>query len=98
MGYTITVDCEACHKTGKILTGEGHPVNCPYCEGKAKRVTKAVHPSHKMTAFRSEILAPAGTPRFYAVRNCTVCEKEEWEHAAGHFLHGLDNVCSGKPE
>ena len=46
-----------------------------------------------MTKWRTEILAPAGTPRFYGVRNCTRCKLEEWKHAAGHFLNGLEKSC-----
>lgn len=93
--YRVEVPCSCCKQTGKILTGEGNPVDCPYCEGSGKRTEKQPHPSHQMTEFRTEILAPAGTPRFYGVRNCKICELEEWSHPAGHFLHKLDYKCKG---
>jgi len=93
--YTITVDCESC-KDGTMLTGEGNPINCSYCQGTQKRTLKAVHPSHDMSKKRCEVKAPCGTPRFYSVRHCLNCDKEEWEHAAGHFFHGLDYPCKHK--
>jgi hypothetical protein len=43
------------------------------------------HKSHKMSKQRCEILAPCGTPRFYAVRRCKQCGAEQAEHAAGRF-------------
>ena len=93
--YTITEPCNCCKGSGKIMTGEGHPIDCPYCKGTGQRTQQAVHPSHRMTESETRILAPSGTPRFYSVRHCEVCGKEEWEHAAGHFLHGLDSPCVG---
>jgi hypothetical protein len=33
----------------------------------------------------SDVRAPAGTPRFYSVRQCKGCGAEEIEHAAGQF-------------
>jgi hypothetical protein len=33
----------------------------------------------------TDVRAPAGTPRFYSVRQCRDCEGEEIEHAAGQF-------------
>jgi len=95
--YKITKKCKSC-KDGTILTGEGNSLPCPYCKGTRKRTFEAVHPSHRMTKKRCEIIAPCGTPRFYSVRNCKKCGKEEWEHAAGHFLHGLDYPCEGKQD
>lgn len=94
--YTIIRKCNCCKGSGKILTGEGNPVNCPYCKGSRERIIKAVHPSHKMGKSRTEILSPSGTPRFYSIRECKQCGKEEWQHAAGHFLHDLDLPCEGK--
>jgi len=38
-----------------------------------------------MSKQRCEILAPCGTPRFYAVRRCKQCGAEQAEHAAGRF-------------
>jgi hypothetical protein len=43
------------------------------------------HKSHKMGKAYSEILAPCGTPRFYAVRDCKLCGAGQAEHAAGRF-------------
>ena len=96
--YMVTKKCKCCNGTGKIRTYEGHPVDCPYCKGTGMRTQEAVHPSHSMSNWRSEILAPAGTPRFYSVRHCKHCTKEEWEHAAGHFFHGLSLPCKGHKE
>lgn len=45
-----------------------------------------IHTSHKMTEWRAEIRAPAGTARFYGVRNCAKCGGEEMKHPAGHFI------------
>lgn len=91
--YTITKPCDCCKTTGKIKSYGGKLINCPYCKGSGYRTLNAVHPSHQMSEFRCEILAPAGTPRFYNVRHCVNCEKEEWKHAAGHFFHGLNFPC-----
>lgn len=92
-GYTVEVPCYC--KTGYIKTPEGIKVPCAYCKGTKIRIERTVHPSHNMTNKRCEMIAPCGTPRFYTVRNCKVCLREEWQHAAGHFLHGLDFQCSG---
>lgn len=45
-----------------------------------------IHQSHNMTEWRTEIRAPAGTPRFYSVRDCKACGGEESKHLAGHFI------------
>lgn len=49
-------------------------VNCP------------IHETHRMSKWRAEVRAPAGTPRFYSVRNCRGCGEEEAKHPAGHFV------------
>lgn len=41
--------------------------------------------SHRMTKWRTEVRAPCGTPRFYAVRHCTRCGAEQAAHPAGRF-------------
>jgi len=46
----------------------------------------AVHPSHDMCDWRTEIIAPAGTERLYAYRQCKNCEYEQYHHPAGKFL------------
>lgn len=46
---------------------------------------RAIHPSHRMGKSYSDVRAPAGTPRFYSVRQCKGCGAEEIEHAAGQF-------------
>jgi hypothetical protein len=97
--YTKTEKCKVCVKhKGKILTGEGNPVPCPYCKGTRKVTRKAVHPSHKMSTWKSEILAPMGTPRFYSTRYCRKCGYSEAQHAAGHFLNALSYPCSGRKD
>jgi hypothetical protein len=97
--YTELQTCGCCKGgTRVLLTGEGNPFTCPYCKGIGKREVKMPHPSHKMTKWESEILAPCGEPRFYSVRHCEVCKEEEWEHTAGHFLHRLGYPCRGRKE
>jgi len=58
-----------------------------------EKIRTSPHKSHRMSKWYSEILAPCGTPRFYAVRHCTKCGKEEQKHAAGHFFNGLKEAC-----
>ncbi len=85
--------CESCKGKGFWTMPK---MECAYCKGVGKKKYYYPHPSHKMTKFYSEIIAPCGTPRFYAVRKCKVCLKEEWRHAAGHFFHGLTFPCKGE--
>lgn len=55
----------------------------------------AVHPSHDMTEWESKIMAPSGTERFYAYRQCKNCEYEHYHHPAGKFLdHQLEVECN----
>ncbi len=89
---------------GYILNHEGNRHPCPYCSvlgsnqrGTGNRKKYVPHPSHRMTKWRTEILSPnGGEPRFYGVRECLSCGEEEWEHAAGHFLHSLGQPCDVK--
>jgi len=46
---------------------------------------RAVHASHRMSKFFTDVRAPAGTERFYSVRQCRGCKAEEIVHAAGQF-------------
>lgn len=46
---------------------------------------RAIHQSHRMGKPFTDVRAPAGTPRFYSVRECSGCGAEEIEHAAGQF-------------
>lgn len=56
----------------------------------------APHESHKMDEWYTDIRAPAGTPRFYGVRECKACGAEEIQHPAGHFLDDdLKYPCAG---
>jgi hypothetical protein len=91
--YAVKESCRPCKKSGMITTYEGNPMECPYCCGTGTRTLSAVHPSHEMSKAATEILAPAGTPRFYAVRRCKQCGLREESHAAGHFLNNLDLPC-----
>jgi len=83
-----------------LLDHGNGPIPCPYCSkknekrGSGYKTVVAIHPSHKMTKFKAEILAPCGTPRLYAVRYCKECRKEEQMHVAGHFLNGLQYPCT----
>jgi hypothetical protein len=55
-----------------------------------------IHSSHKLSEPRCEILAPAGTPRFYSVIICEKCGAQYAEHAAGLFIdEELKKVCNG---
>lgn len=46
---------------------------------------RTIHVSHRMGKSFTDVRAPAGTPRFYGVRQCEDCGAEEIEHAAGQF-------------
>lgn len=46
---------------------------------------RPIHKSHRMGKSFSDVRAPAGTPRFYSVRQCRGCKSEEIAHAAGQF-------------
>lgn len=105
-GATKVVKCSSCAGTGVMWTGASHTgrpmvdkhgvtVKCCYCLGARKRTITVVDRSHRMSKWRSEVIAPCGTPRFYSVRHCSRCKREEWEHAAGHFFHGLEFPCKG---
>lgn len=43
------------------------------------------HKTHRMGKETCRILAPCGTPRFYAVRECKKCGYGQAEHTAGKF-------------
>jgi hypothetical protein len=58
-----------------------------------------VHKSHKMSKVTSEIIAPCGTPRFYAYRQCENCGAEQYEHPAGKFIDAeLNKECTALAE
>ena len=46
---------------------------------------RPIHVSHRMGRPYPDVRAPAGTPRFYTVRQCRNCGAEEIEHAAGQI-------------
>lgn len=48
----------------------------------------SVHESHDMSEWRTEIIAPVGTPRFYNFRECEICSGAQYYHAAGKFIDG----------
>ena len=54
---------------------------------------KKPHSSHKMSKWYCDVRAPAGTPRFYSVRECKKCGEEEIKHPAGHFVNELIKPC-----
>lgn len=58
-----------------------------------RRRDRRPHPSHRMTKWGIEVLAPVGTPRFYRTRKCARCDGEEMRHPAGHFLGNLERKC-----
>ena len=47
---------------------------------------KEPNSTHSMGAWYIDIRSPAGTPRFYIVRECKLCGAEEIKHPAGHFV------------
>ena len=46
---------------------------------------RLIHASHRMGKSYADVRAPAGTPRFYSVRQCKGCGAEAIEHPAGQF-------------
>lgn len=46
---------------------------------------RAVHKTHRMGKPFTDVRSPAGTPRFYGVRQCRDCGAEVIQHAAGQF-------------
>lgn len=46
---------------------------------------RPIHTSHRMGKSFTDVRAPAGTPRFYGVRQCKDCGAEEIAHPAGQF-------------
>ena len=46
---------------------------------------RSIHTSHRMGKPFTDVRSPAGTPRFYGVRQCKDCKAEEIHHAAGQF-------------
>ena len=89
------VKCTSCIKTPGVLIGyEGQRLPCCYCKGTKKRAITVPHSSHRMQRkWHTEILAPAGTERFYSVRSCIACGEREEKAAAGHFFNGLLQPC-----
>lgn len=61
-----------------------------------KKKDPPIHPTHRMTTWKTDIRCPASTPRFYRVRHCKKCEIEEMKHPAGHFNRDkLAEECKG---
>ena len=88
--------CTNGKKPGMIFNGDRKWQICPVCSGTKKRKEIVPHPSHSMPRkWGSTILAPCGTPRFYAVRKCRNCGLEEYRSNAGHFLGDLLRPCNG---
>jgi len=53
-----------------------------------------VHPTHDMCDWRTEIMAPAGTERYYQYRQCKNCEYEQYHSVAGKFIdYQLESEC-----
>lgn len=91
---TMKVDCGCCNGgTKPFLTAEGHRIPCPYCKDTGKRDVRIPHESHNMGEWGTEVRCPGDEPRFYGVRTCLKCGKEELRHAAGHFLYELILPC-----
>jgi hypothetical protein len=62
-----------------------------------KAYLNSVHKSHKMTKWGSTILAPCGTARFYSIRECKKCGREQYYAAAGRFIDPeLKEECKGE--
>lgn len=90
----------------KTVIGSDPPIPVEITTSTAEYVIRArrshqdwlnsVDESHDMTDWRSEVRAPAGTERFYSVRNCVNCEYEMSEHPAGRFMdYQLKRECRG---
>jgi hypothetical protein len=48
---------------------------------------KDIHPSHKMSEWRSTIVTLIETPRFGSIRKCLNCGAEHAKTVAGEGLH-----------
>lgn len=46
-----------------------------------------VHPTHKMTEWRSTIVTLISTSRFGEIRKCSDCGAEEAKTVCGHAMH-----------
>jgi queuine/archaeosine tRNA-ribosyltransferase len=58
----------------------------------------SVDESHEMTEWRTEIMAPSGTARYYSYRQCKKCEYEQYYSVAGRFIDPqLTRRCSALP-
>ena len=57
----------------------------------------SVHKSHDMTDWRTEVMSPVGTARFYQYRECKNCGGAQYYHAAGKFIDPeLKEKCDGQ--
>lgn len=52
------------------------------------------HESHEMTEWKSTILAPSGTERFYSIRHCKHCGYEEASGNAHLMDYDLLKPCT----
>lgn len=50
------------------------------------KIKHKINETHDMGKAFPETRVPAGTPRFYSVRQCKLCEAEIIEHPAGSFI------------
>ena len=57
---------------------------------------KQIHPTHKMSEWKSTIVTLVATPRFGKLRKCEYCEAEEAKTVSGHEMHDeLKYKCYG---
>jgi hypothetical protein len=57
-----------------------------------------IHPSHKMTKWKSSIVTLIATSRFGRIRKCKRCEAEQAETVAGKAMHPeLRKPCTAQP-
>lgn len=55
---------------------------------KTKRRRINIHPTHRMTKWRSTIVTIIATPRFGRLRECKKCGLEQAETGQGYFTNG----------
>jgi len=88
---------EFLHKGAKNLISRETANSILRSRKRHEEYLNSVHPSHEMTEWGTKIIAPVGTPRFYAHRECKKCGGEQYHHPAGKFIDGcLKSKCRGE--
>jgi hypothetical protein len=94
--------CSECDSTNE---GDGP---CPVCQARSSLAAPAgsahdrrdsrIHPSHKMSAWRSTIISTANSDRFGELRECLNCGAEQASTVTGSHSHDeLRKPCPSVP-